>query len=1092
MTISVECPGCGKRYRVDDDRAGQTLDCRECGEEVEIPGGRRRKGEGAARKSGKSKKKSDSGVNPVMIGVGVGGVLVVAGVIVAFAMRRPAEPAPVPVPPAQNGIAANPAGGPPATPNAAHIAPVTPNPAPNGNPAPNPNPNPAANPPVAENPPVLKAAGNGFKGAGQAAAGAKFQFTAVNWKARPDAGPNADPVDSSAKFQVKLKGGFLGDDSVIYPVTASPFALVSEADGKGSRDVFNLATGKKAGSLKGQNISGGNVALSPDGKYVGWFRFEGSSGIVEVWDVPGKKSLGGIAVDPKKFNMALLAMPSPTRMVAFSDVNRALLSWKLPSGDLEREQVLGEKCRPADRFSFSPGGRYAAFVSDYLAKWITVYDFDTGEISEIQFPNRPGNELLGISFSPDGKTLALAFDGDTPSYAERILLINTADGALAESIILEEGVKKEHNLHGKGTSLQWFPDGKHLLLHGIAVIDRSAGKVVYSLGKPGFDSGSLKNRRVLGNGLLADWQGSRQESAIKPLTFSAEDIARSTAVVEAGGLMVDSKLPPLTRFEASSAEDLSSDRSQGWQASADAAAAATKLLESPLPLKGSGQVRDARYSQAVAGLAFLRTAEGEDPNDVKNRRPETRFRVTPKANIVTQLIPKAIHCRKNGIDVYDLAKRDLQRRIDIDFSCDLMAASPGGTRIAVAPHDGEGRLDVYSVADGKHVAACRPFQSEEKTDQRLIQKAIFLDEDHLAAMNFDDRLLVWKLPECTPLYEIREVVSPVLSPGGKYLVVALEDVVSFRDPRTGKSVGDLTMEGPVRALAIHPQGERMAVVCSVRKGTYLYEVDVKSGRASEAIPLPIDVVNCQWAGDGYLLLNRTALLDLKQKTVAWTYDTPDDTALAAATPPDARHWLVAKAARGAAVQIAAIELPDPAAVKRLAGANLEPKMVVQPGGAVTVMPKIPERPDRPGFQAEALGFLNTAVERSGVKDLPGQPVKLAVNVELKMGNVVPVRFFGGGGQQEAQLQEKTLEITVAYDFNGAVLWKTSNTIANLGTFVRVPSVETAQKAIDDQMWDRARGFFDALQLPAYVFSQESVYGLGSSLLSGEGATAKSK
>jgi WD40 repeat protein len=1099
MPIAVECSSCGKKYRVGDERAGEIIECKDCGEEIEVPGGLRRSKSGK-KKSGSKKKQSNSGV---VIGASIGaGVVVAVGLIVVLMMRP--KPNAANNPPG-DAVAANPA---PAAVPGAPVAPVAPanpggaapvNPAPNAtNPVPNAVPNPAPvanpNPPVPGNQAVTKAAGSGFKGgADQGGVGANFEIKIVNWKVQPDAPADKTSFDTSKKYNVKMKDGFIKDESVIYPVTPSPFAMIGDDDSKGgSRDIWNLATGSKSGSLKGQRISGTNIALSPNGKYVAWFRFEGTGGLVEVWDVSAKKTLGAVGVDPKKFNMAELAIPSPQRMVAFSDVNNALLSWKLPSGELEREQPLGEKSRPGDLNAFSPSGRYAAFLRDFLAKTIAIYDFDTGEISEIEFVKRPTNTMQGLAFSPDGQELAIVFNGAHPAYGERIIIVKLATGAVAETIVLDEGVSKEHNLSGKGTSIQWFPNGRQLLLHGLAIVDRQAKKVVYSLGKPKLDTGSLRNRRVLDDGLISIWEGTRQEASVQPLVIKEEDISKSVAAVEAGGLMVDAKLPKLTKFDASGATDRSDDKTPGWQVDADPAPPNTgTALETPLPIQGSGQVRGLFLSQQNAAIGCVRIAEGEDPSDLRNRRPEVRFRVVKDFRIVAQPRMKPIHCQKNWIELYDLVKRSSVNRFDVGFSCDLLAVSSDGKRVLVSPHDGEGRVDVFS-ADGTHVAGCRPFQEEAKDEDRDIQTAFFLGADHVGVINFEDRLITYKLPECKPVFELKNAVGVTLSAGGKMLAVGRENRVELRDPVSGDPKGSLDLGGPVRALAFHPNGERLAAVSYEKRGWYLHEIDLKTGRAADPIPLPTSVLSCHWCGDDYLLLNNSALFDVKQRTVAWSYETSDPNAIHVTLPPDSRHWLVAKGTRGAAVQIAAISLPDPAAKTKLNGAKLEPKMVVQPGGAVTVMAKIPERPDRPGFQAESLGLLSKAVERSGVKDTAGQKIKLAVNVDFKAGEMVPIRFFGAGGKQEIQLQEKTLDITVAYDFNGAVLWKTHSSVANLGIIVRVPSVENAQKAIDDQMWDRARGFFDALTLPAYVFSQESVYGLGTSVLSGDGAQIKGK
>ncbi len=1110
MPIPVECSICGKKYRVPDEKAGRSIPCKDCGGDIDVPGGRRRATEDddddvpVRRKSSKKKRRSEeSNSSGLLIAGGIGAAVLVVGIGLFFAMRgKPNGGNPIannPVQPVTPPGTPNPVPGTShATPNPAMPNPQVPaNPNPQPNVPANPNPQIAANPginPPAANPANTKAAGSGFKGGlDQGGVGGGFAMKPlVNWKTQPDPLEAQVTYDTSKKFNVSIKGGFVSDDSVVYPVTPSPFGLLGDDGAKGGREIWNFATGQKVGALK-DRLPTNKVAISPDGKYVAWFRFDNGGGI-EVYDVKAKKSLGTVSVDAAKLNISVLALPSSERMVAFSDVHQALVSWKLPSGDLEREVSLGKNGRPGDIYSFSPGGRYAAYLAEFLARTVSIYDFKSGEIAgTIEFVNRPSNDLLAVAFSHNGEELALLFDGTHPNYGERIFILKTSTGAVVDTIVLDEGVKKEHNLHGKGTGLQWFPNGQQFLLHGIAIVDRSAKKVVYSLGKPKLDSGSLKNRRVLDNGLIAVWEGTRQDSSVKPLLIKSEDISKSVEAMEAGGLIVDAKLPKLTRFDASQATDRSSDAATGWQVSVDPAPAApAPLIQSPLGLKGTGQPRQLVVSHQNPGLGFVRFAEGEDAADLKNRVPEFRFRATKAHTVVSRPRAKPIHCQKNWIEVYDLAKGDSKSRIEIEFSCDLLAASSDGKRVLVAPHDGQGRVDVYSVDDGKHLAGCRPFQEESKDENRSIESAFFVGPDHVGTINYEDRLIVWKLPECTPVYEIKEVVAAAMSPGGKSLAVAVDKRAELRDPATGVPQGAIELGGPVMAVSFHPNGERLAVINEEKKGVYLHEVDIKAGRAQEPIPLPMSVTSCHWCGDDYLLINNSALFDVKQKSVAWTYETPDQNTAHVKTPPDGRHWYLAKSGRGSAVQVVAAELPDAAAKAKLGGAKLEPKMLVQPGGSVTVMAQIPERPDRAGFQAEALGLLNKAVTNSGVKDVKGQPVKLAVSMEFKQGGMVPVQFFGGGKQQQTQLQEKTIEITVAYDFNGAALWKTSNRISNIGIFIRVPSVETAQKALDDDMWDRARGFITSLQLPAYVFSQESVYGLGTSTLSGDGPQVKTK
>lgn len=68
--------------------AGDTIPCKDCGDDITVPGGRRRSGGSKGRKG---KSKSDG--NPALVIGGIVGAVVVVGVI-AFVAMRPAAPPP--------------------------------------------------------------------------------------------------------------------------------------------------------------------------------------------------------------------------------------------------------------------------------------------------------------------------------------------------------------------------------------------------------------------------------------------------------------------------------------------------------------------------------------------------------------------------------------------------------------------------------------------------------------------------------------------------------------------------------------------------------------------------------------------------------------------------------------------------------------------------------------------------------------------------------------------------------------------------------------------------------------------------------------
>jgi hypothetical protein len=100
MTIRAECSECGKQYQMSDDKAGRKFRCRACEavvhipdeDEYEAPSRPRRKpaskkGRAGGRRKKSRSKKSKSGANTgLIVGMGAGGVVLVAGIVVGYFM----------------------------------------------------------------------------------------------------------------------------------------------------------------------------------------------------------------------------------------------------------------------------------------------------------------------------------------------------------------------------------------------------------------------------------------------------------------------------------------------------------------------------------------------------------------------------------------------------------------------------------------------------------------------------------------------------------------------------------------------------------------------------------------------------------------------------------------------------------------------------------------------------------------------------------------------------------------------------------------------------------------------------------------------
>jgi len=1090
MPISVECDVCGKKYKFADHQAGKTVACKECGVSIEIPGGRSRATDDderlpmksrSSRGAGKRGKKSGNGSGPlilVAVGGGVAAVMAVA-VIAFFAMRGGGQPA---AEPAANNNA------PPHL--TASSAPADPT----ATPAAAPPTSPASVPPTVPVPHLQRQASQPTRGPRSSSPSTDNAEKAViepqppeNWTAKADPPTEPAPSEWNDKFKIPIPARRIDDEHIVYPVTRSPNVLLGSNDtDKDSREIWDLSQGKKTFTLKGVHITGRQLALSPDARYIAW---DTGVGGIEVYDTKAKKSLGkltaGTQQDP--FYVGQLALLPGDRLVAQAFVQKKIKVWQLPGGELKQTIAVGDKFANPAKSAFSPGGKFMAVEADHLERTVRLYNLETGELAGELKNKRVGAtiDLEQLAFSPDGSELAcVADDYGSTSPITQFIIWSMADGTVKQNFRIVPGIRNKLNPDSQCYGLQWSPDGQRFLVHGLALVDRNSGKIVYAFDKPNVNARSM--RQLLTGNLVASLDGDRTGGTLKPLSVSDEELNRAAQVADAGGIPEDLKLPPLTKANAANAGSPSSASS--WSATPDPATPlANTVMETPLALpSGKGTVRGVHVLGGAAPKAFVRVAEGENLNDPKLNYPEIDFR-TEDGRVVDRSRPRPVVAKENWIDVYDLTERKVAGKISVPFSADLASVSPDGTRILVKAHNAKGRLDVYDL-DGKHLVGFRPYQSIAEEKDWPLDAAMLLDADHVLTVNVNRELAVWKIPECTAVYTMSKSTTPAVSPGGKYLACAMPHGVELRDALTGEGRGVISLAGQIRALAFHPQGDRLAIVLQDKGGAFLYVADLKTGALGEEIPSPVNVDTLHWCGDNYLLCRGGALLDLSAKTVAWTYKLSEG--LVANGLPNGRFgYATPKSPRVPAMQLVAANLPEPKVVQELSNVKLEPQLIAQPGSTVSIKTTFAAASWAPSLAGELPKLVANAVEKAGLSPTDSnQPLKLTVTGTTKTGTPFELSEIGNR-QNKTTIQDNQYEVKVVYTSGADMLWQKELKISSqtsTGFITHVPPNKSAQQVIDEAMTKRIEQFCEGLVVPAYVFSKKSMEGVGTTTLGGDG------
>ena len=137
------------------------------------------------------------------------------------------------------------------------------------------------------------------------------------WRVQPDA--PATPVDWPDKMPLNVPVPY-GGDTVLYPATPSPFAVIG-LNITGGKDVqiWNLLTQKKAGQLQDKVDSGNPVALSPDGRYMAVkSRDSKHPTALELWSFQTGKIEREIECDEAKLRLEMFEFLGSSRLVTYT------------------------------------------------------------------------------------------------------------------------------------------------------------------------------------------------------------------------------------------------------------------------------------------------------------------------------------------------------------------------------------------------------------------------------------------------------------------------------------------------------------------------------------------------------------------------------------------------------------------------------------------------------------------------------------------------------------------------------------------------------------------------------------------------------
>ena len=874
------------------------------------------------------------------------------------------------------------------------------------------------------------------------------------WKVKADPLPQAVEIPDGAKGAIPVAGL---TQLAVFPSVPSPFVLAAQEMGAShAYEVWDLRTFKKTGGLTlGNERLADHCALSSDGAFVASKVGIGFQPNIDVWSAADGKRLAHIAADDGKSGIVHLVwvdFVGSGQLITAKSVKFELVFqiWDVKTGAEVRQFTASA---PTDRkqIAVSAGRKYVAVFHKNKDR-VLIYDLSTGTLAGEARLAKDTNFLQcqGLAFSPDGTTLASVF---STGIGGRIVSWDLANGEVKADQPYKQNLQQmaANGFFYKGPALEWLNDSSGFVAFGQLLIDAVKGNVFWKIPGDGLDG---NQRRLFGMSRLARVKGDIRARTLTFDVLPADQIAAALKSVQAGEDPAATKLPALKSGDWSTLRNLpGAGAAAAWKATADPAPAGKQLKKS-FPLNGKGSdVARILFSAPDVGQTAVLSAAGSDIVLRKQVRAD-RYDLTTGKHL-------------GGLDLFAAeAAQGQQFQLDADFS-------PDGAALAVKePKDGK-RVDIWSLADGKHIAGWLPF---EKEGDPVIRWLGFLDAQRLLTLNAAGKLILWQVPECRAVWALDGCrAAPAVSAGRKYLAVFNGPTIELLDA-AGERQGTLAGLGihGIFASAFRADGKEFAaVIQSVEGGTTLARWKTTTGESLGEFPIPIvsnDVYRTElkWCGTDFLMLQNN-LIDpnLKWMTVTGNIS---GTGRHATGSPDGRHWFAASTRPDAPPILAGQTFPDDvskALAQGVAAKTIQP--VLSPGTTVSVRVAGAGPAGDPEFHKRIAANLTKKLQAHGLKVADQAPATFVVTFqpERDTGKKITFRMIGAFPRKPdtiVPILEVACEANLT-DGGGGAIWERKFTIRTPEPFGIVRSDDVAA-TLSKQMWQHCQNWGSSVAMPA--------------------------
>jgi hypothetical protein len=351
---------------------------------------------------------------------------------------------------------------------------------------------------------------------------------------------------------------------------------------------------------------------------------------------------------------------------------------------------------------------------------------------------------------------------------------------------------------------------------------------------------------------------------------------------------------------------------------------------------------------------------------------------------------------------------------------------------------------------------CEPSPDDKaaaaKSDE--VKWANLVDNEHVVTMSGDGDLVIWRVPDVTPVYRMSLGWGGTYEFAGdhKYLVVVKDSAIVILSALDGRPVGKIK-GNPTgfssSVLGISDSGTKLAVV----QGNRFFVWDLKTREMTRDFSVEGAGWSLEWLDDNHLLSGGT-VIDIERRIPIFS------STVEAYQVEGGRVWYVESS------QLKVAEVPDQQLLNRAAKLNPDDLLVLRPGISVAIDLQVGGQPEEIERTRKAIA---ARLQANDMKVDAESKVKLVGTLQPGKTETVRYRTFGVGGTAETQVTTQVLSLS--FQVNGETVWQQTQSTW-VPSLVSLKEGETIEQAVARDVEKQNQGMtasrLGQIELPKYL------------------------